>query len=747
MPTDSSRPILNPVLRFTKEPQPESVTSGGKNIKSIRTERLARQREHLAREFRALAAVAQDQPKFNGRAVIYAAMFDDSLAPSWTPKDLFDPDRGARLMAPFHSGYLVEIDAKRLVRMAQAVESADRVVDKVDISRVKSVRFFDEEDATGARDLDEAWATAPGLSGGRAFLVWFMPLRDDAAAEHLLQRIASLRDGVIASAPPLLAGLDLDVTTAPPALRRSMRLLADVDRLNLAMRQYRQTHHVATTIVVRSRQALKQFLASGTVFRLEPVQSINSTAPGEGREPMRPLPRDMSLMPVVAVVDGGLTASSYKAAEAWKAPAFVKDGQADAVHGNRVASLVVQGHDWNNKLSLPSFYCQVGTVQAVPKKEAGALIDPQAFIAYLDAVMGAYPETRVWNFSFNEPGTCDLEAVSYLGHNLALLARKHSVLPVISVGNKPGALLQPPADCEAAITIGGRMHRADGTPGGACPVSLQGPGPSSMLKPELSHFSHVRVLGGLTTRGSSFAAALTSPLAAHTTERLRESSPDLVKALLLHRADGNGFDPAVGFGSPCQPLPWECPAGFVTLQWTASLKPGAAYYWELPIPPALKQTGKLRGRGKLTAILNPHPLVADIAGPNYFSARIETALQFERGGKHHNLLGSLDTGKLTEEQARTLDHKWSPIRHHAKAFRGIGFDGDNLRVYARSYVRDLYLYPYTSIGEVPEMDVVFVLTLGTGDDNDEIYNELRDALGAFVETAVVDFDVEIDHDL
>jgi hypothetical protein len=746
MPPESSRPVLNPVLRFTKEPRPESVTGGGKSADSIRTDRLERQRERLAREFRTMAAVAEDQPKFNGRAVLYASMFDDSLAPSWTPKDLFSAERGAQLMTPFRSGYLVEVDAERLARFARVAESAQRVFDKVDISRVKSVRFFDEEDAAGARNLDEAWAAAPKVPDGRIFLVWLMPLRDAAASEHLLRKITSMRDRVIASPPPLLAGSDFDLATAPTALRRNVRLLADVDRLNIAMRTYRQIHQATTTVVVPSRAALTQFIASGTVFRLEPVQPISSTAPGEGREPARPLPRDMSHMPVVGVIDGGLTAASYKAAEAWKAPCFIKDNQADVVHGNRVTSLVVQGHDWNNKLSLPALYCQVGTVQAVPKKSAGALLDPQDFLAYLDAVMDAYPETKVWNLSFNEPGPCDVDAVSYLGHGLAHIARKHCVLPVISVGNQPGALLQPPADCEAAITIGGRLHATDGSPAGACPVSLQGPGPSSMLKPELSHFSHVRVLGGLTTKGSSFSTALMSPLAAHAMERLREPSPDLVKALPLHRADGDAFDPAIGFGSPGEPFPWECPAGFVTLQWTARLKPGAAYYWELPIPPALKQTGKLRGLGKLTAILNPHPLVSDIAGPNYFSARIETALQFERGGKFHNLLGALNTDKLTEEQARRLDHKWSPVRQHAKAFRGVAFEGNDLRVYARSYVRDLFLYPYGSIDEVPEMDVVFVLTVGTGSEDDEIYHELRNALGAFVETSVVDLDAEIDQE-
>lgn len=747
MPSDTSRPLLNPVLRFTKEPRPQSVTGGGKNAGAIQTARLDRQRTRLSTELRSLSATAQATPQFNGRAVLYASMFDDSLAPSYTPRDFFAAERGARLIAPFRSGYLIEMEVEKLKRLSQAAQTADRVVDKVDISRIRSVRFFDEEDPAGLRTLDEIWSQAPKVAGGRAFLVWLTPFSNDEAAEQLLRRVEGLRDGVIAAPPPLLADFAGDLTDAPLALRRGLRLVAGQDRLNLALRTYRQDRRAVTTLVVPARGSLTQLVASGAVFRIEPVSPITSTAPGEGREPMRPLPRDMSLMPIVGVVDGGLTATSYRAAEAWRAPAFVRDGDADGVHGNRVASLVVQGHDWNNNLALPALYCQVGTVQAIPRRGAGGALDPQAFIAYLDAVMGAYPQTKVWNLSLNQPESCDPEAVSYLGHEIALLARKHGVLPVISVGNQPCERMQPPADCEAAITVGGRLHDRSGEPGEPCPVSLSGPGPSNMLKPDLAHFSKVRVLGGLVTQGSSFAAALTSPLAAHAAERLRDSSPDLVKALLLHGADGEGFDAATGFGSPGQVLPWECPAGFVTLQWKASLRPGAAYYWELPIPPSLRKTGKLRGRGRLTAVLNPHPLVSSFAGPNYFSARIETALQCDRGDKAHNLLGALDTGKLSEEQARSLDHKWSPVRHHAKAFRGVGFEGDTLRVYARAYVRDLYLYPYTALEEVPAMETNFVLTLGTGDEEDDVYNELRDALGAFVENAVVDLDLDIDGEL
>ena len=273
-----------------------------------------------------------------------------------------------------------------------------------------------------------------------------------------------------------------------------------------------------------------------------------------------------------------------------------------------------------------------------------------------------------------------------------------------------------------------------------------------MLKPEDLSVLSCAALGGQVIKGSSFAAALTSPLAAHTMQRVRDASPDLVKALLLHNADREAFDPSLGFGTPTADfLPWVCRPGFVTLQWTASLRRGAAYYWELPIPHSLRKAGKLRGMGVLTGIVNPHPMVTDYAGPNYFSVRLATALQYQRGktkkgvAKFFNLLGALDTEKITEQEARKIDHKWSPIRHHKSDFQSVSFDGEALRVYARVYARDLFLYGYTSTEEVPEMETVFVLSLGTGDEDDDVYNELRDQLGAFVETAIIESDITIEN--
>ncbi len=700
-----------------------------------------------------MAVDAPKRARFAGHALVYASMFDDSLAPTWTPGDLFDPKFGARLVAPHQSGYLIDLNTAALSQLASLVQDTDAAKQRVDISRVESVRFFDAMDALAGKTVPQVWASAPEVDGARPFLMWLTPFDFSAAADALLERLQGLRDASL-QAPPLLASMAVSEDDANGTIARSIRAYAAAgDRLGAAMREYRQTKRAVTTVYLRTQDALSQLLASGVVYRIEPAPLIHSTSPGSGTEPDRPLPAALDSMPIVAAVDGGLTARSYFPAQAWVAPPLINGANADALHGNRVTSLIVQGHDWNNNLALPELPCRVGVVQAVARKDSRQFVDPQDFVAYLDLVMAAHPDTKVWNFSLNQQFDCDLQSVSYLGHQFALLARKHKILPTNSGGNKPGACIQPPADCEASITLSGRIHDDDGEYGDACPVCLPGPGPASMLKPDMSHFSRVRVIGGTVVSGSSFASALTAPLAAHTFMRLRDADPDLAKALILHAANGEAYDPALGFGSPSvDALPWECPPGYVTLQWRASLRPGAAFYWELPIPASLRKSGKLRGRGRLTAVLNPHPLVSDFAGPNYFSARLNTALQYpKRPDKFDNLLGSMDTDRVPEQEARAIDHKWCPVRQHGGlgedfSKRGLAFNGDMLRVYARIYARDLYLYDYANMDEVPALNAVFVLTIGTGDPSDDIYTELRDALGAFVESAVLDADIDIHAD-
>jgi len=745
---EDRRPLLNPVLKFNRDPRPEGITGRGKTLAPQRAARLPAQREKLSSSLSDMARTVHRQPRFSDHAMVYASMFDDALAPTWTPHDLFRDDHGAILVAPYRHGYLVEVKAAAIERLAAFVRDFGVLGDQVDIANIEAIRFFEAADVTGTQSLETLWKRAAVREKGRAFFISLMPLRDVNAAEELLNVFAGFRDGTIIS-PPQQLMLDLAMaadSANDTALARAVRAISQTDRIAKAMRDYRLRRRARATVVVPDIEALGRLAASGAVLRMDPVTQIFATDPGEGREPDRPLPEDLSGMPIVGVVDGGLNAASYLPAEAWRAPPLVSGVAAEVMHGNRVTSLVVQGHEWNNNLVLPELYCRVGTVPAIAKRGYPGP-DREELIDYLDAVIAARPETRVWNLSFNEDSQCEHDMVSPLGHALAVLARKHGVLFVNSIGNTPASHAKAPADCEAALTVGGRLHTDKGLPGGSCTVSLPGPGPCGMLKPDVSQFSHVRALGGAVIAGSSFATALISPLAAHAMDRLREPDPDLVRALLIHSADGQRHDIGRGFGTPDpRLLPWECRPGTVTLQWKASLRDRASYYWELPIPPALMKDGLLKGRGRLTAILNPHPMVDEFAGPNYFSARLNTAVQYQHGEKFKNLLGSMDTDKVPEQIARAVDHKWCPVRHHSKDFtRGRETDGDKLRIYARTYTRDHYVYGMNSTDQVT-LDATFVLSLSGIDEQDDIYSQLRAQLGAFVESSVVDTEIDIEHE-
>jgi hypothetical protein len=401
MASDPRRPLLNPVLRFTKDPRPESITGRGKSPAGIKTERLATQRARLSSAIGEMAQEGLRRPHFGGRAVAYAAMFEDSLAPTWTPSDLFQTSHGARLIAPHASGYLVELELAALPRFSAFIRNFGTVRDEVDISRVEMVRFYDKSDVLQDRAIDSLWEQAVEQDGGRAFFLWLTPFRTGEAAEQLLLQFAGLRDGIIAPTRPQLPDLASAADAAGDrALAHALRAIP-TDRVGRALREYRQRRRARTSVLVPSREALGQLVASGTVVRLDPVMPIVTTQPGEGREPDRPLPANLSNAPIVGVVDGGLDAGSYVPAEAWRAPPLVSGAAAEVMHGNRVTSLIVQGYDWNNNLTLPALTCRVGTAAAIAKRGHRGPTE-EDLIDYLDAVIGAHPETKVWNLSFNQ---------------------------------------------------------------------------------------------------------------------------------------------------------------------------------------------------------------------------------------------------------------------------------------------------------------------------------------------------------
>jgi hypothetical protein len=547
MPGDGERPLLNPVLQLRMEAVPEPQTGGGKGRNSVVVERLGQQQRALSTATESLYRARDTLPAYGGRTHLLIRMFaKDSLAPSHTPTDLFGQLNGCQLVAPFRHGYIVEAEIASLPRLTEAIRQPLSFAIQSDISRVESVGQFTPEDRLRHKTTEQLWNAAPPDQEGRLFVVWFAPFRSPTAREDVLREVARLtQEGILLptyTAVRLIPGPDAETRLGAVTSPRQTSVAR-------AMRDYRNTGIGRAAVRISSQSALTQLVASGASHRIDPVMPIIVSAPGEGEEPSPPLiPGDA---PIIGIIDGGLHAPSYAGVEAWRAPPLVSNSQADRRHGNAISSLAVQGYAWNANRPLPTLPCRIGTVQAVPHaRSTRRFIDEQELIDYLAAVVRAQPETHIWNISANQEGSgLNPDEVSFLGHALHELARAGNILPVVSVGNVRqgmGPRLKPPADCEAAITVGGRAADAGGNPAGGCPNCLGGPGPDGMLKPDVSWFSRLRMIGGVVETGSSYPTPLVSSLAAHTYANLRDPTPDLVKALLINTTERREHDAKLG---------------------------------------------------------------------------------------------------------------------------------------------------------------------------------------------------------
>lgn len=742
------RPVLNPVLSLKRDPHPSSVTGRGVSESNVRNERLAAQRELLASRF---ATLRRSPPTSHaGKILVAVHMFDDSLAPTHEPHALFRERFSTPLVAPLSDGYLAEVPLDELPRLEETIQHGTHVTVRATVSRIRDINPHSTEDVLGHRTPERLWTSAIQTDGGHVFTAWLAPYADGQARESVARLLLELKDqGVILPLNDLVS-----ITREPgsDADQLQIQTSSSSNSIARAAREFRQNAYTKLQFVARDLSALKQLIASGSVFRIDPVRPVVAAEVPSAPDPERPV-SDEQWQPIVGIIDGGLFARSYEQMVAWRAPSLVSDVVANRSHGNRVASLAVQGSAWNPHLDLPDLTCRIGIAQAIAKELHGSTTRPE-FISYLRSVVARHHgDTKVWNLSFNEPvqGDDPLE-MSELGHELRKIAREFGILPVVSIGNvdhNNSQRLCPPADCEAALSVGGRI--ADGrVPGDACPGCLPGPGPGGLTKPELSWFSTLRGLGGAADTGSSYAAAVTSAVAAHAFHYLKAPTPDLVRALLINTSDRDAHDHRLGWGSPCSgaAMPWACPDGTVTMVWTSELRAGYWYYWDdIPIPPELVHEGKLKGRVALTAILDP--VVSELGSANYFSTRLQVALQYTTSkGKIGNLAGSMKEDHAPEQEARAEWAKWNPIRHHATSIPfGRSFRGDKLRVCARVFGRDLYQHGLGNNAEISPSTVAFALSLSAPQSSESgsgIYNSVARQLGNYVESAVNDIEVSVE---
>ncbi|MBN5270913.1 S8 family peptidase [Serratia marcescens] len=742
MVNGTGTPLLNPILSLLKKPTPSSVSGGGKNAKGIVHPRLEPQKLKLSEE---LAKIHKDDGAVThaGKMQLLVKMFDDSFAPSWTPNDLFQSNHLSRIVAPAYSGYLVEISKSNLPQIIDKIKKSKTDKEKVDVSRMESISDFNNEEALRKKTPYSVFSNAK--ESGYQFNLWLIPFYDVEARNSVADKLELfVQDGTIrfgdSKFDNVLSTQDSNDTIDISFKRKVMK--------------YKSEGMLSFTATIDDEKKFNQLLASGMVYRIESVTpiAVKSMPPGEGTEP-KPRSKGIEELPTVVIVDGGCSAISYLPLNVMEINPLVSITNANLKHGNQVTSVVCQASAWNNNLALPDLECNFISVQAINKDNVSEQPTPEQFINYLRAVAVKTKEaSKVWNLSFNEAGPSNNnDEISYLGLEINKIARDFDILPIISIGNvsmSNASKLCPPADCESALTIAGRTASPDGLPDKPCPLSLRGPAPAGMKKPELSWFSTLRMIGGTTNTGTSYSTPLISAVAAHTFRNIKDPSPDLVKALLINKSERHEHDSRLGWGTPwteTDSLPWLCETGSVTLAWSSKLRAGFAYYWnDIPLPPEMIVDGKIKGEIILTAILKP--IVSELGGVNYFSTRLQCALQsVADNGKVKNLLGSMKESKEKELESRNELAKWSPIRHHGKKFSSVSIDDSKIRLHARIFTRDLYQFGLSSHHDLDEQSVSFVLTFKSHDKAPGIYNSMKQNLGTFVEVGTIEQDIDVDN--
>ena len=285
MAEDARRPILNPAPGFLDAPKPGRATAGGKAKRNIKDERLNTQREVLARDFRSMADAVHLQPSFNGHVILYADMFEDSYAPSYTPDSIFNPDVGALITVPHQGGYLFQVHAGCLGHIAEKIESTSKTREKVDISRVERLRFFGKHDVMGKRAIEDLWLSASEMESGRAFTVSLMRLGTQDAVAGLIDKFNNLRKDLVVVSPQPLSDEARARETRDLPVGVPEGLLSEArngDRIALALVRHFHRHHARSTMLVPSIDKLKQLVASGSVLRIDPVVPIVANAGGCG---------------------------------------------------------------------------------------------------------------------------------------------------------------------------------------------------------------------------------------------------------------------------------------------------------------------------------------------------------------------------------------------------------------------------------------------------------------------------------
>ena len=233
----------------------------------------------------------------------------------------------------------------------------------------------------------------------------------------------------------------------------------------------------------------------------------------------------------------------------------------DRSHGTAVASIIMYSDELNgtNITSTPGV--NLFSALVYPKEP----IYPEDLIDNIRDAIVRHPEIKIWNMSLGEGEQCDIDNFSEFGMALDNIQDENNVLIIKSAGNcynfekgLPKQRISKSADSIRALTIGSIAQKQEeydySEPNMPSPFTRVGPGPASIVKPELVFYGGnagmhdgKRVEHGVRTfnlddedlrhAGTSFSTPVVSRIVADLAFLLQEEfDPLLLRALTIHYA-------------------------------------------------------------------------------------------------------------------------------------------------------------------------------------------------------------------